>query len=310
VSHHTLRVINQTASGSRISVTLLRDLLAMVAEGSRRALRMRLEGHGSATGRPPDWLEPATTFDFVGLSEGSSVVNLEAPTLAESVPETFSQACLFLDHTQTAIGLWHESLADAVGGKADSELYDKSMLAEFRKSLARVFSHDIDAFELCNGKTTIRPLVVRRNGISQIEFLRSQIAHSRRVRVAGKLDELRRPDCRLSLILSDGSILICWTDKIEEDRLRTLWGRPVVVSGLAVFRPSGKVLRIEVDQIRPASDADLQIWSVEPEPLQARLDVKALRKSQGPRSGINAIFGMWPGDETDEEFEALLRETS
>jgi hypothetical protein len=29
---------------------------------------------------------------------------------------------------------------------------------------------------------------------------------------------------------------------------------------------------------------------------------------QGPRSGINAIFGRWPGDESDEEImEALER---
>src|SRR5208337_793147 len=86
--------------------------------------------------------------------------------------------------------------------------------------------------------------------------------------------------------------------------------RSVVVSGLAVFRPSGKVLRIEADTISLASDSDLKIWSAEPEPLGARLDAKELHRPQCPRSGISAIFGRWPGDETDEEFEALLKENA
>jgi hypothetical protein len=34
------------------------------------------------------------------------------------------------------------------------------------------------------------------------------------------------------------------------------------------------------------------------------------RRPQGPRSGINAIFGAWPGDETDDEVFAMLEEMS
>jgi len=33
-------------------------------------------------------------------------------------------------------------------------------------------------------------------------------------------------------------------------------------------------------------------------------------RSQGPTSGINATFGHWPGDETDEEIAADLKEVS
>ena len=69
-----------------------------------------------------------------------------------------------------------------------------------------------------------------------------------------------------------------------------------------------QVLRIEADNITLATGSDLEIWSAEPVPLGATLDAKTLRKPQGPRSGISAIFGKWPGDETDEEFEALLKD--
>jgi hypothetical protein len=49
---------------------------------------------------------------------------------------------------------------------------------------------------------------------------------------------------------------------------------------------------------------------VERRPLVGKLDLKALHQPQGPDSGINAIIGKWPGDETDEEILALLEEMS
>jgi hypothetical protein len=44
--------------------------------------------------------------------------------------------------------------------------------------------------------------------------------------------------------------------------------------------------------------------------LVRKLDRRALHKLQGPDSGINAIIGRWPGDESDEEIVALLEELS
>jgi hypothetical protein len=44
--------------------------------------------------------------------------------------------------------------------------------------------------------------------------------------------------------------------------------------------------------------------------LVRKLDRASLHQPQGPDSGINAIIGRWPGDESDEEIIALLDELS
>lgn len=44
--------------------------------------------------------------------------------------------------------------------------------------------------------------------------------------------------------------------------------------------------------------------------LVRKLDLNALDQPQGPDTGINAIIGKWPGDESDEEIIALLEEMS
>ena len=45
-------------------------------------------------------------------------------------------------------------------------------------------------------------------------------------------------------------------------------------------------------------------------PLVRTLDIKALHVPQGPRSGINAVIGKWPGNESEEEVLAMLEELS
>lgn len=44
--------------------------------------------------------------------------------------------------------------------------------------------------------------------------------------------------------------------------------------------------------------------------LVRKLDLSALDQPQGPTTGVNAIIGKWPGDESEEEILALLEEMS
>jgi len=113
----------------------------------------------------------------------------------------------------------------------------------------------------------------------------------------------------MNLVLKEG-VATCLASEIGEDDLRSLWGHDVVVTGKAVFRPSGKLLRIEAERIVVATDEDLELWSDDVEPFEGELDRKALNRSQGPLTGINALIGQWPGEESDEEMEAILEEIS
>jgi len=69
-----------------------------------------------------------------------------------------------------------------------------------------------------------------------------------------------------------------------------------------VFKPSGAPLRIEAERIELATEVDLRLFGRAPSSHARNLDLRELRRQQGPRSGINAIIGQWPGDESDEEF--------
>jgi hypothetical protein len=83
---------------------------------------------------------------------------------------------------------------------------------------------------------------------------------------------------------------------------------PGQISGILTRRGDGPVAK-------PAKlpQEEKERASVETRPSRAGLkkfDYSTLHKPQGPDSGINAVIGKWPGDETDEQIQALLEELS
>jgi hypothetical protein len=93
------------------------------------------------------------------------------------------------------------------------------------------------------------------------------------------------------------------------ERMADFFGKDVVLSGSAVFRPSGRILRLDADAVE-AAGPDAEVWATVPRPLFRIMDRPAFRQPQGPQSGINAIIGRWPGEESDAELAAALRELS
>ena len=135
-----------------------------------------------------------------------------------------------------------------------------------------------------------------------------QLPPEQRVRLAGRLDTIRYSDRMFTLKLESGVTLCGIADGVPPDTLAGLFGKRVTVSAMATFRPSGRVLRLHADRIEPAGD-DFSLWSVEPRPLWGAA-APSLRQPQGPRSCINAIIGLWPGDESEAELAAALEALS
>ena len=84
-------------------------------------------------------------------------------------------------------------------------------------------------------------------------------------------------------------------------------GQGILVMGKAIYRPSGKLLRIDAAELVRASEHD-QFFSKMPKPKNDKFDLNEIFRQQKHKRGIAAIYGKWPGDETDEEILAALKE--
>ena len=244
---HTIRLRGPRAAGARISGATLKTLATVLVDGCRRSLRLHVDGKSQARGPVPEWLDRAGDFDIVGLSEGSTVLEIEARPLLEAAPEVFQQGnFLFeLDTGRTCLDLFEDGLARALAGDAESDQYDQGLLrhfSEFKKILARGF----DSIELSdsNGHPKRRTEVTA-SRLSRVDELLRHTPPSQHVRVSGRLDTIRHSDRMFHLVLSTGERLKGIAEGVGTEDLADCWGQEVVLSGVAVFRPSGSVRQVE-----------------------------------------------------------------
>jgi hypothetical protein len=89
--------------------------------------------------------------------------------------------------------------------------------------------------------------------------------------------------------------------------LPDLFGKKVLVMGRAVYRPSGRLLRIDAAGIEDGAHA-ASVFSKVPPPQTIRpVTSGRFKASEAGRRGVPAFFGTWPGDETDAEMGELVK---
>lgn len=303
---HQLFISGPEARPDAVSASVLQELLAVAVQGAERALRLRVEGRSTAPGVPPWWVAQGAAFDVVAGSNAQEWRFIGRP-LAEAVPEKFGQPDLFeeLDVRRSALDLFEEGLQDAMAGKEDSDRFDDGLIQVFHR-LVWIFDRRVQSIRILNG----RDLRLGHEDVDRIERLRTRTPPPQAVRIAGKVESIRHSDRMFLLVLESGEKLRGLADEVDEAELRAAWGRPAVVTGLATFRPSGRPLRIDAEKITPAGQDDVELWGRVPKPTLPPLEPWALRQPQGARSGINAVWGQWPGEESEQQIREALRRLS
>lgn len=128
-------------------------------------------------------------------------------------------------------------------------------------------------------------------------FPRKGRHRARRVCLAGTLVVRGKNDQVIELLLDTGDEVRGVLTEKSMPKIRDLRGYRVVVFGRAIFRPSGRLLRIDIEQMEPGSGFS-SFWSRKPRPHGSQ------RHATLP--GVLQFFGTWPGDETEEQLLTAL----
>ncbi|MFL5383495.1 MAG: hypothetical protein ACJ8GN_13335 [Longimicrobiaceae bacterium] len=310
--NHTVRLHGLRERMPGLPGPLLRDLLDAVDRSARGAVRLRLEGRsGTRGGQIPGWVHAAARFDVAGFTENPAGVVLRAPRLRDAIPDRLAQYHLFeeFDSNASGLGVMEQSLDEALRGNEDSDAFDEGLLCSFEE-FRRVFRHGVESVEINNGRPDAQVLTVTAAGIEVVRRLQRETPRPQRIRVSGVVDAIRHSDQAFTLVLESGTAIRGVLAEGGPEALVPFFGRIAVVSGWAQFRPSGSLLRVDAEEVHAGTEADLSLWSALPRPLRTGFAPQELRRPQGPRSGLNAIIGQWPGDESEEELLAALADIS
>lgn len=306
MKEHTLTLMGGTAEEVRVPASVLQEALAVLIDGARAATRFAVEGESTRKGTRPAWLEAACAIEVTALTAGSAVVGVEAPTLEDADPARFASE-LFEEGVAlgraTAVDLFGEVLASVVEGEADSVMADRALL-DVCARFARVGGAGFAGVRLGGLRNRDTPVEVTAVHAEQIERLRDETPTPQAVRVAGTLDTISASRADITLTLRDGTKVPVLLEGHDPDALKVLFNERVLVSGMAQYRPSGRLLRVLGESIGRARAEDA-IFEVLPRAV-APLPV-VLEQRQDEETGVSAFFGTWPGEESDGDLLDALQ---
>lgn len=277
------------------------------------SVRMALEGASISVGAPPTWLRRATDVRITGFSEesGATVLNLEAPSLGEAAQELYAQNTLWETKPapgETAVNVLARVLGDVGNANVESALYDRPLLGRVTR-LQRLFGDRVTAIRLpvARGDRDLST-VVNEQVVESASRLSDRTPPPAHIRLTGKLDMIRHSTRSFGLLLEDGEEVRGVLEAQDQmDELKRLLGSNVLVVGRAVYRPSGKLLRIDAQGFEPGNGQP-KLFAKVPPPREKQPNIVRTKVSEYHRRGIAAFFGTWPGDETDQDFERMLKE--
>jgi hypothetical protein len=299
--------------GAKPRPELIGPVLGRVHATLLDSVRMGFLHSSHARGRIPLCLERAADVRFIGHAAGqndSTILRFEVPEFGSVAEELFDQGQLWNSGPkpeQTAFDLLAASLRDVRKMAKNSERFDHALLrrfASYRHLLRRGLSSI--ALPEANVSDTERidePLS------AAAESLFRETPLARRVRLCGRLDLLGVSKRVMGLYLEDGTPLTAvWTTEGFVD-LANYLDKQVTIEGLAEFRPSGTLLRVDADAIREAGAGDAS-FSTLPLPEVRRNYQKVAATVRPGQKPYASIFGLIPGEESDEEFATAVEELS
>ena len=296
-----------------IPMIALKEISESLLQGSERALRLSIEGVSAKRGKVPKWLKESLEFTLTGISKGSTMLEIDAPTLQEVAPDKVKQLNLWYkvpEPKDTALSLLGRSVLDATTGQLESERYDRGVLdaiLSFRPFLREYASE----FEVNCPNRPKENFKINIPELDKIVHIEAEIPEPQAIALAGSFNLIEHTSRRFELILDDnkkisGRIVSSYVDV---EQMRRLWGRKVTLKGTAYFKPSGCVRLVEAEMIKPFEHGEEVFQSI-PEPKMPIELISKLKKKYGRKSPLMEVWGKWPGEESIDEILGALKKTS
>ena len=314
MKQHEIILNGPAASGAEFDVTMMGALLNTVDEAVQGSLRLIIEGRSRTSGPAPKWLRDASNMN-ASVSGSCTLLAVRSKPLHEVDPHMFGQVNLFeesFDPTMSAYDVFEAALNSTVtNGRNVTKAtgYDDALLRTFGK-FGQVFDRGIDCitFGMSNGSTTgaaSKMLQMNRGHTNSFDELRKEIPPPRRAMVAGMLNEIRSDNLTFRIVMN-GSAMKGSARKSFRSTLQDLWGKSVLAEGLITFGKNGTPQHLAANHIQLATEVDLEMFGRMPSSGVDSPFVVTLARTEQTTGRAPALYGSWPGDETDDEFDAML----
>lgn len=285
-------------------LTKIADSIRKISEG---ALQIRLKGISLTRGRKKISLQDALKVSLTGIKEGSTILCLETEkfekTLQSYQTDIFRAEAQAELPNETPISLFIKSFQDALGDDDHQDLLDKPLLREL-KNLKKAFFSEEEMMIFSN-QGGLPDLQLTQKDFRKIKVLEDEIPDPQPVVLNGVVELLQFSTLKVKIKTEEGIVDGFLADDLSSEDIASFWGKEVTITGTSHFKPRGKSI-IEIERVFEPGEGDTY-FSKRPksETVEMQLERQIREKGSNP---LAKIIGKWPGGETDEEFEQMLKE--
>lgn len=285
-------------------LTIIADGIRKISEG---ALQIRLKGISLTRGRKKVSLQDALKVSLTGIKEGSTVLCFEAEkfqkTLQPYQTDIFRAEAQAELPAETPMSLFIKSFQFALAEDDHQELLDKPLLRELKKVQKAFFTGDeIISF---SNQGSMPELQLTQNDFKKIKILEDEIPDPKPIVLNGVVELLQFSKLKVKIKTTEGIVDGFLSDDLSSDDIAPFWGKEVTITGTSHFKPRGQTI-IEIERVFEPSAGDSYFSKrTRSETVEMQLQRQIREKGSNP---LAEIIGKWPGDETDEEFEQMLKD--
>lgn len=284
-------------------LALIADSIRRVSEG---ALQIRLKGISLTRGRKKISLQDSLKVSLTSIKAGSTVLCLEAEEFEQTLEpyqtdifRTEAQAEL---PAETPMSLFIRSFQDALADNELHDLLDKPLLREL-KNLKKAFYSGKEVLIISN-QGSLPELQLTQEDFKKIKVLEDEIPDPQPIVLNGVVELLQFSKLKVKIQTDEGIVDGFLSDGLSSEDIAPFGGKEVTITGISHFKPRGRSV-IELERVFEPGEGD-RYFSRKPksETVMEQLERQIREKGSNP---LAEIIGKWPGDETDEEFEQILK---
>lgn len=295
--------------GESVPPVIVANALNAIVPAARSSTFMAIEGRGRLSGRPPRWANDVADIRFRGATPArhEMILKFIAPRIGKAAPHLYKQRDFWRappPEEATCVDLLVGVIKDVSIENRDSDTFDQSVLRDIAR-FEKIFTLGEIGVALSGPGGDEARIEITKATIDHVRSLTRATPVPHQVRVVGTLDMIRASTQGFALKLDDGTEVAGIYEKGEIAELQPLFRKRVSVNGTLVYRPSGRPLRIDATLVKLA-ESESSLWSRLPASPHEHLNVYQLRQPQSKRTGIGALIGRWPSDESDEEVAEKL----
>ncbi len=304
--NYDIQIHSQNTEGGKIEFDRLAKLTKSVKDVAIRSLTFRLYGFSAL--KPNAMIKKASAIYLDELTrEGAhaTALNVECVDFSKALSGQQYNAFRNIDEIVklTPMTLIIESFRAALDEKGDKDLIDKDLVNSLMKFKTN-FVSDGDVIEFSN-RGSIPKITLEKSDFKKLADLEQTIPAARKIKVMGRLDEMKYSKMKLGLITEDGPVSLTTDSNKILDDLTEYMGKEITISGTAHYRYSGGISVIDVSSFSEPQRGDqlFKRLTTSRSPEQQVLFQLKAGKKQNPLADLK---GKWPGDESFEELLKML----